>query len=77
MGEQNEKKHENKETVCEFFGIKITTKKPHLVDILTKDVGEILNRDVHVFKREKPEPETVPENGFADLDIEPYDDDPS
>lgn len=75
MNEKNEKKHENKETVCEFFGIKITTKKPHLVDILTKDVGEILNRDVHVFKREKPEPETVPENEFADLDIEPYDDD--
>ncbi len=77
MDEQNGKKQEDEGTICEFFGIKITTKKPHLVDILTKDVGEILNRDVRNLKGENREPKIVPENEFAELDLEPYDDDSS
>lgn len=43
--------------VCEFFGIKLTTKNPEVARILTTDIGEFLARDIHVSIPRRP-PET-------------------
>lgn len=38
------------EVVCEFFGIKITTRNPNVARILTADVQEVMNLDVRSVK---------------------------
>ncbi len=48
MGEKKSKSSEI--AVCEFFGIKITTKNPKLAQILTSDVGELSRLDVKEIK---------------------------
>ncbi len=40
--------------VCEFFGIKLTTKNAELARILTTDIGEFLSRDIYVRKPVPP-----------------------
>lgn len=50
---KSQKKSKNKspdEVICEFFGIKITTKNPNLARILTTDVGDIMRLDVRDVK---------------------------
>ncbi len=34
------------ETVCEFFGLQITTKNPNIANILKTDMAELMNQDV-------------------------------
>ncbi|MDP1809583.1 MAG: hypothetical protein Q8L35_08620 [Actinomycetota bacterium] len=38
------------EVVCEFFGIKITTRNPNVARILASDVGDLVNLDVTEVK---------------------------
>jgi len=38
------------EVVCEFFGIKITTKNPNVARVLTTDIGKVMNLDVRQIK---------------------------
>ena len=63
MPDGNEK---DDEVVCEFFGIKITTKNPNVARILTSDVGKIVNLDVREVK-----------TFLVDDQAEPADDDES
>ncbi len=45
-----EAKKKDDEVVCEFFGIKITTKNPNVARILTSDVAVLANLDVREVK---------------------------
>lgn len=47
----NENGDENgDEVVCEFFGIKITTRNPGIARVLTSDIGKVMNLDVTQVK---------------------------
>lgn len=49
MAKKKQDKNKEEETICEFFGIKLTTKNPHVARALTTDVRVILDRDVKIF----------------------------
>ena len=38
------------EVVCEFFGIKITTRNPNVARVLTTDISKVMNLDVKEVK---------------------------
>ena len=44
------KENKKDEVVCEFFGLKITTKNPNLARVLKTEVSEIMGLDVHDVK---------------------------
>ena len=52
-GKNNDNKEE--ETICEFFGIKLTTKNPHVARALTTDLRAALDRDVRTIDESNDE----------------------
>lgn len=50
MSRGDEKSNTGDEVICEFFGIKITTKNPSLARVLTADVADVMRLDVSDVK---------------------------
>ncbi|HEB12609.1 MAG TPA: hypothetical protein ENI11_02920 [Actinobacteria bacterium] len=63
------KNNKEEETICEFFGIKLTTKNPHVARILTTDVRTVLDRDVKAVDESNDPVNYESETEEVDFDI--------